>query len=70
MTTTRELSRDTASRTTGSVDAHATPMSLARRRGTGFWAVAFAFLIVMALRRCRVRSTACTGRATTFRPRR
>ena len=48
MTTTRELSRDTASRTTGSVDAHATPMSLARRRGTGFWAVAFAFLIVMA----------------------
>jgi hypothetical protein len=48
MTTTRELSRDTASRTTGSVDAYPTPTSLARRRGTGFWAVAFAFLIVMA----------------------
>jgi len=29
-------------------DAYAMPTSLARRRGTGFWAVAFAFLIVMA----------------------
>ena len=48
-------------------EAYALPAAVTRRHGTAFWAVAFAFLVVMAFATLPSPSTACTERATTFR---
>jgi hypothetical protein len=50
------------------IDACAVPVAQWRRHGASFWIAAFALLIVIASRRCRVLSTVSTEREITSRP--